>query len=125
MPLISHESFDRIFRTLASAILFGISSCAYNPLDLHGLRPLPKSANVDEHVHLTPTDIDQIVRAIGKKTAQPVDYIYNGGPVDSIEVICGYSDVSSENIPRLTGYEFTLERINGKWTIIKSGFWMR
>jgi len=57
---------------------------------------------------------------------QKIDSISPGREKGTIEVGCGcgYWGQLSEG-QRLSGYTFTLKKVNGEWTIIDKGVWMR
>ncbi len=75
-------------------------------------------------LQLSQIDRDEIARVISHRTVQKISSIYPGREKDSIEVSCGYWDELSYG-QRLTGDEFTLRKINGQWTVVDKGSWIR
>jgi hypothetical protein len=73
---------------------------------------------------LSQSDRDQIARVISRHTVQKIDSISPGREKGTIEVGCGHWDQLSEG-QRLTGDEFTLKKVNGQWTVVDKGLWIR
>ena len=75
-------------------------------------------------LRLSQADRDEIAKVISHRTDQRISSIYPETDKDSIDVTCGYLDELSYG-QRLTGDEFTLKKINGRWTVIDKGSWIR
>jgi hypothetical protein len=86
-------------------------SCAENPFDPHSLRGFQPNARVDERLHLSRDDENQIFRLIYKHSSQRISSVSPGLKNGTVEVWCGYDDVFDEHKPRLTGDSFELEKV--------------
>ena len=100
------------------------SGCAGNPFDPNTLLRFPPGTVVDERVHLSRDDENQIYRLVYKAASQRIDTVLSGTAKNEVEVICGYNDIVND-VPRLTGDSLTLRRIGAKWTIVEKSMWMR
>jgi hypothetical protein len=79
---------------------------------------------IGRRLQLSQSDRDEIARVISRHTVQKIDSIDPGRKTGTIEVTCGQHDYLSEG-ERLTGDEFTLEKIYGHWTVVDKGSWIR
>jgi hypothetical protein len=98
-------------------------ACADNPLDPHALRHFPPDACVDVNAHLSPEDTDQIIRLVGKQTAQRIDGVERHRD-NTVEVTCGHWDPLSDG-QRLYGNEYALRKVGAQWVIVDRGYWMQ
>jgi hypothetical protein len=112
-----------MFRVLL-VLLIVVTGCAWNPFDPRGLRKFPRTTTVDEELHLSPQDCDQIFRLVYKQSSQRISSVIRGPRKNTVQVWCGYDDLVSE-VPRLTGDAFTLEKTDATWRIISKDEWMR
>jgi hypothetical protein len=109
-----------VLRALLITSTLLVASCAENPLNPNGLRKLPKSA-VDEKLHLSPDDENQIYRLAYKHSFQRISYVSAGHRPNTVELTCGYDDT----VYRLTGDTVELEKVGSRWKFIGKGWWVR
>jgi len=107
---------------LAVALL--LASCADNPFDPNSLRSFPPTARVDERLHLSRDDENQIFRLVYKQSSQRISSVSPGFKKGMVEVTCGYDDILND-VPRLTGDAFTLKKLGSKWVIIEKSDWIQ
>jgi hypothetical protein len=112
-------------RAAALTLALLLTSCADNPFDPHSLRRFPPTARVDERLHLSRDDENQIFRLVYKHSSQHISSVSADVPKGTVTVWCGYDDVFDEDKPRLTGDSFELKRVGPTWRIISKGEWMR
>ena len=110
-------------RILLVAATIWLAACADNPFDPHSLRKLPPGT-VDERLHLSADDENQIFRLVYKASSQRISFVAPRATKDTVEVTCGYNDILNDR-PRLTGDAFTLQKVGSKWIIVHKGWWMR
>ena len=106
------------------AIVFLLPACSENPLDPHSLRRFPVTARVDERLHFSPDDENQIFRLVYKHSSQRISSVSPGFKKGTVEVTCGYDDILND-VPRLTGDAFTLQKLESKWVVTEKSEWMR
>ncbi|MEY2487367.1 MAG: hypothetical protein QOH39_3015 [Verrucomicrobiota bacterium] len=111
-----------MLRLLLVAFIF--AACSENPLDPHSLRRFP-TANVDERLHLSRDDENQIYRLVYRQSSYRISRVSLDGQKGTVTVSCGGDDVFDGDIPRLTGDYFELEKVGPRWRIIGKGWWMR
>jgi hypothetical protein len=110
-------------RILLVAATIRLAACADNPFDPHSLCKLPPGT-VDQRLHLSADDANQIFRLVYKASSQRISFVAPRGTKDTVEVTCGYNDILND-LPRLTGDAFTLQKVGSKWIIVHKGWWMR